>query len=146
MIPENYHPRQPRLGYISETLWRTADVIGKFLVLVPPCKEAFLDTTISVAYIRLVPTDREETWPKETKRLVAYFDSNFHGHFVDSVAEIKGHVMPLRDGDYPHVLWTTCREDTCYYRTGVGNLMAPYDARGPSLLGRARHEAYARPG
>jgi len=122
MVPEDY-PDLPRFTYISEALWKTADVSGRSLVFSRPRKEAYSDTTICVAYIRLEQVETQETWPGETKRLMVYMDSNFCGHYVDSVADVKSRLCPLRDGDYQTVFWTTCREDTCYYPTKVGNPM-----------------------
>jgi hypothetical protein len=123
IVPENY-PEVPRLTYISETLWNTADVSGKSLILAPARKEAYYDMAACVAYARLVPVASKEAWPRETKRLVAYFDSNFCAHYVDSVPDIKSHIEPLRDSDFDTLLWTTCREDTCYYPTKIGNRFA----------------------
>lgn len=120
MTPDDY-PQEPRLGYISEMPWRTVDLKGQSLVVAAPDKEAFDDLMSFIAYIRIVPADKVDTWPPETKRLAAYFDSNFHGHFVDSAADIKQYLMPLRETDVGMVFWTTCREDTCYYPTRVGN-------------------------
>ena len=120
ITPEDF-PDQPQRQNISESLWRTVDVTGKSLVLAPPRKEAFTDSEIAVAYIRLVPVGEAESWPRETKRLTCYFDGNFEGHFVDSAADVKTEIAPLRESDCEIVLWTTCREDTCYYPTKVGN-------------------------
>jgi hypothetical protein len=120
MTPDDY-PQEPRLGYISEMPWRTVDLKGQSLVLAPPREEACDDLMTFVAYVRIVPVERAETWPPETKRLTAYFDSNFHGHFVESAADIKRYLMPLRETDVGTVFWTTCREDTCYYPSRVGN-------------------------
>ncbi|MBI2194489.1 MAG: hypothetical protein HYU36_21130 [Planctomycetes bacterium] len=121
LTPEDY-PGEPRFFHIAEALWKSADVTGKSLVLARNRKEAFADTHVLVAYVRLVPAaEPEESWPKSTKRLVAYFDSNFCGHYVDSAADVKSYLMPLAESDFDTVLWTTCREDTCYYPTRVGN-------------------------
>lgn len=120
MTPDDY-PQEPRLGYISEMPWRTVELKGQSLVVAPPREEACDDLMTFIAYVRIVPVDRKESWPAETKRLAAYFDSNFHGHFVDNPADIKRYLMPLRETDVGMVFWTTCREDTCYYPTKIGN-------------------------
>ncbi len=145
MTPDDY-PQEPRLGYISEMPWRTVDLKGQSLVFAPNRQEAFDDLMSFVAYVRLVPVDQVETWPPETKRLAAYFDSNFHGHFVDSAAGIRRHLMRLRETDVGTVFWTTCREDTCYYPTRVGNRFTWNGATGvyPYWAGRDLEGMLAR--
>jgi len=120
---------QPRFTFISDTYWKTASISGRSLVLAKPSKEALADMSPSVAYIRLVPTDAASRFTAKTKRLVSYFDSNFHGHYVDSVADVRSHLAPLRDSDVGTVFWTTCREDSCYYPTNVGNRLSDIGTR-----------------
>lgn len=122
MVPEDY-PEQPRFTYISEALWRTAELTGQSLVLAPSRQEAYQDTTAMVAYVRLVPTTVRDDWPRETKRLSPYFDSNFCGHYVASRADVKARLCPLRESDCDMVFWTASREDSCYYPTKIGNVM-----------------------
>lgn len=128
ILPDDF-PGEPRFNYISEAYWKTANLTGQSLVLAPPRKEAFSDMTASIAYVRVVPVTEPERWPRDTKRLVAYFDSNFYGHYVDSVADVKSHLAPLRDSDFDTVLWTTCREDSCYYPTNIGNRLSDIGTR-----------------
>ena len=119
------YPGQPRFSYISESLWREAELTGQSLILAPDPREAFDDTMTLVAYVRLVPLPALETWPSETKRVSVYMDSNFIGHYVDSEADIRSRIAPLRDSDADSLFWTACREDSCYYPTTVGNVMPP---------------------
>lgn len=119
-------PDQPRLTYISEMYWKTAELKGRDIVFSLPRKEAQWDMMTFVAYVRLVPVGSQEPgtaelWPRETKRLLRYFDSNFNAHFVSSRADIQALLAPLRESDVSTVCWTTCREDTCYYPSKVGN-------------------------
>src|SRR5262249_8107699 len=113
MVPNNHHPEHERLGYITETYWKTAKLDGQSLVIAPPRKEAYRDTCTFLAHVRLVPVNEPEVWPKSTKRLTQYFDSNFYCHYVQSSDDVKSMITPLRDSDYDTILWTTCREDTC---------------------------------
>ena len=137
IVPDNF-PDEPQRRYISESLWKTAEVTGKSLVLAPPRKEAFIDTETSVAYIRLVPVETAESWPKETKRLVNYYDGNFEGHFVESISDVKTEIAPLKESDCEIVFWNTSREDSCYYPTKVGNTLSFHGMSGayPHWMGR----------
>ncbi|HRU07303.1 MAG TPA: hypothetical protein P5137_16175, partial [Candidatus Brocadiia bacterium] len=110
--------------YISESLWKTADVNGQSLVLSPPRQEALRGFRTCVAYVRLVPVARAEAWPANAKRLVNYFDANFMGHFVRDAAEVRSRILPLRESDAAIALWCSSREDTCLYPTRVGNTLA----------------------
>lgn len=120
ITPDDF-PEAPLYRFISESRWRTADVTGRSLVFSAPWQEAFRETDVGVAYVRLVPVNEKPAWPAETKRLVNYFDGNFMGHFVRNVADVKTHISPLAETDAKMVFWNTCREDTCYYPTKVGN-------------------------
>jgi len=137
---------QPPFQYISEGYWRTADVSGKSLVLAPDRREAFLETAACVAYVRLEAVAGPETWPRETKRLVTYYDGNFMGHFVASPAEVASQIAPLARSDCRLVLWNTCREDTCYYPTRVGHVLPDHGTPGlyPHWMGRDLHEMLRR--
>ncbi|CAN5444729.1 hypothetical protein BH10PLA1_BH10PLA1_04280 [soil metagenome] len=124
-INQNNHPEEERLGYITETYWKTAELNGQSLVISPPRKEGYKETTTFLAHIRLVP-DAEppaeaDAWPASTKKLSAYFDSNYFGHYVDSAADVKSMLSPLKDSDFNTIMWTTCREDSCYYPSKIGN-------------------------
>jgi len=48
---------------------------------------------------------------------------------VDSVQDVRSHLMPLKDSDVDTVLWNTSREDSCYYPTKVGNKITDIGAR-----------------
>jgi len=128
MTPEVFGGLQ-RFVYTSEAYWKTTELTGQSLVIARPAKEAYAETTTCIAYIRLVPVDQREQWPAETKRLICYLDSNFNGHYVDSRQDIKSHLEPLRDSDFGTVLWTTCREDSCYYPTNIGNRLSEIGTR-----------------
>jgi hypothetical protein len=141
-ITPDHFPEAPTYRFISESLWRTADVTGRSLVLATPWQEAFLETDVCVAYIRLVPVKEKPSWPKETKRLVNYYDGNFMGHFVRNVADVKYHITPLADTDAKMIFWNTCREDTCYYPSKVGNVLPWHGTPGlyPHWMGRDLQE------
>jgi Glycosyl hydrolase-like 10 len=145
MVPAN-HPEEQRLGFVTETFWKTVKLDGQSLVLSPPRKEVYQDTCTLVAYIRLVPREQTESWPTSTKRLTAYFDSNYYGHYVSSSSDVKSMLNPLRDSDYNTILWTTCREDSCYYPSKVGNVLPPKSMKGvyPYWMGEDLHTMLAR--
>ncbi|MBI4024559.1 MAG: family 10 glycosylhydrolase [Verrucomicrobia bacterium] len=130
IVPNDF-PGEPRFTHICEVLWKTADVSGQSLVLAAPGskKEVFMELSALVAFVRLVPVEKKEAWPRETKRLIEYFDGVFWGHYVDSRADIKSHIAPLQESDYDTILWCTNREDTCYYPTKVGNRLSDIGAR-----------------
>jgi len=137
IVPDPF-PEAPDHQYISESLWKTADVTGRSLVFAAPKQEAFLDTESCVAYIRLVPVADAPSWPRDTKRLINYFDGNFLGHFVADVADVQTQIAPLAESDCGTIFWTTCREDTCYYPTKVGNTLPWHEMPGayPHWAGR----------
>jgi len=145
IIPHDFSD-QPKYSYISESFWKTADINGKSLVLAPPRKEALEDTTACVAYIRLEPVAEKEIWPKETKRLVNYYDGTFLGHFVDSLSDVKTQIAPLADTDAELIFWNTAREDTCYYPTKVGHVLKWHGTPGlyPHWVGRDLQAMLAR--
>lgn len=130
LVPNDF-PGEPRFTHVCEVLWKTADVSGQSLVMAAPTtrKEAFLELSVLVAYIRLVPVQEKEAWPRKTKRLIEYYDSMYWGHYVDSRADVKTHVASLKESDYDTLLWCTNREDTCYYPTKVGNRLSDIGAR-----------------
>jgi hypothetical protein len=141
MEPDDY-PGQPRFTHVSEKPWKVADVTGRSLVFRAPgvLRESFMELSSHIAYIRLVPVAGADAgkWPADTRRLVAYQDCMHHGHYVGSREEVKGFIMPLRDSDCGTLLWTTCREDTCYYPSKVGNPFPDHGMRGvyPYWTGR----------
>ncbi len=122
MVPNN-HPDEERLGFVTETYWKTARLDGQSLVIAPFRKEAYHDTCAFLAYIRIVPVAEPEQWPAKTKRLVQYFDSAYYGHYVAGSDDVRTTLAPFRDSDFKTILWTTCREDSCYYPTKVGNVL-----------------------
>lgn len=145
IVPDAF-PEQPVYHYISESLWKTADVSGKSLVLAPPRKEALLETTVCVAYIRLVPVARAEPWPKQTKRLACYYDGTFMGHFVANTADVKTEILPLAQSDCELIFWNTCYEDTCFYPTKAGHQLPDHKMPGayPHWLGHDLQKMLAR--
>lgn len=140
VIPEDY-PDEQRLGYISQTLWRTADLKGQSLILGRETQEAFMESMAFLAYVKLEPTDEVVTWPVATKKVVHYYDSNFMCHYVDSAQQVRDLILPWRDSDVGTILWTACREDNCYYPSKVGNPLPPDTPTGvyPYWAGRDLH-------
>jgi len=145
ILPERF--ALPAYSYFSESYWKTANVSGKSLIFAPCSrKEACLDYTTLVTYVRLVPVDYDDTWPRETKRLVNYYDGNFNGHFCQDVSDIKTQIAPLAQSDCDTIFWTTCREDTCLYPTQVGHVLPDHGTPGvyPHWMGRDLHRMLRR--
>ncbi len=137
IVPDRFP--EPAYNYFSESYWKTADVSGKSIVFAPCSrKEACLDYTTFVAYVRLVPVESKEVWPVETKCLVNYYDGNFNGHFVSDLSDVKTQIAPLVESDCRIIFWNTCREDTCYYPTKIGNPLPDHATPGvyPHWMGR----------
>ncbi len=145
-VQPNNHPEEERLGYITETYYKTLDLQGQSLVVAPPRKAAYQGLTCAfLAHIRLEPVEQPEAWPVATKKLHAYFDSNFFGHYVSSEADVRSMLAPLKDSDYGTIFWTACREDSCYYPSKVGNPLPPTSMKGvyPYWMGEDMHKMLA---
>ena len=137
-VSPDHFPDQPMFAFLSESLWKTADVTGRRLVISKSRQEALIDTTPCISHVRLVPVTEGEVWPPETKRLINYFDGNFLGHFVDSVERVKEELAPLARSDCEIALWNTCREDTCFYPSKIGCVLPWNETPGiyPHWMGR----------